>query len=488
MNIFKLINWVLIVFFCTSLSISRSTAQQASGLYYENFAGIHGVIRNPAYGPHGHLGWDVNLGSINAYASNNYSYVSNSNLFHFLGQMDSLSLMTRDEQVTDPDAVGLAFYQNESAKRAIANVDIMGPSAWINFNPISVGLFTRMRAEGGANVPSQLGYYQYQELTVNELQNIGETHSAAAMWSEIGINLSTNQLWYDESFSIGVSIKYLRGHEGAYLANTGNLGFTKLDNDDFDLNETVTTIGYTAGVGNTDDLSLSNKGSGWAIDIGLSMQFERSRLGISILDIGKINFSNDAQMHRLVVNDLLSLNSEELTSEGTLTGIIDGINTELVASGADSTLVSDQFNIVTPMRLNINYDYQLTQDIFINSSLVQNLAMADNAIKAENNIAISPRYEKRWFTVATPVILSNYETIRVGFATRLGVLTIGTDNVLSLFGTNDFNGSSIYAAVKINPFGNGKKGGKVNCPKIKRSPWDSADPVKGARRMRSPGS
>jgi hypothetical protein len=89
--------------------------------------------------------------------------------------------------------------------------------------------------------------------------------------------------------------------------------------------------------------------------------------------------------------------------------------------------------------------------------------------------------------VATPLILSNYETVRMGFSARLGILTIGSDDLFSLFGKNDFNGSSVYAALKINPFGNSKNGKNVKCPKIKRSPWDSSDPIKGAKRMRSPG-
>ena len=490
MNIVKNIiqSGTVLFLFILSMPFNLS-AQQASGLYFENYAGIHGVVRNPAFGQHGKLRWDVNLGSVNAYAQNNYGYVSNSNLFSFLGQMDSLSLLDRQEQVTDPNAVGIAFYQNESSKRGLANIDIMGPSAWIKLNPVSIGLFTRMRLEGGVSqLPSQLGYYQFQDLTINDLQSIGQIHSAAALWSEIGLNLSTDQLLYDESISIGLSLKYLRGHEGTYAANTGDLTFTKLVNNEFDINQAVATLGYTSGIGDTGARTMSTKGSGWAIDLGISMIFERGRLGISLLDIGKINFNTNAQMHRLVVNDILSLDGDQLIATGTLDGVINELNTQLALIGSDSTLVSQQFGIVTPMRLNINYDYQLTKDIFINSSLVQNLAIADNAIRAENNIAISPRYEKRWLTVATPIILSNYESVRVGLATRLGVLTLGTDDLLSLFGRTDFNGSSVYAALKINPWGNGNNGKKVNCPKIKRSPWDSADPVSGARRMKSPGT
>ena len=135
----------------------------------------------------------------------------------------------------------------------------------------------------------------------------------------------------------------------------------------------------------------------------------------------------------------------------------------------------------------MNFDYQLDQFLFVNAAISHSLATSDQAIRTENNISISPRYERRWLAVSLPVTVNSYESVHLGVAARLGPLTIGTDNLTSLFGSQDFNGSSVYAAVRVYPFKNSKTRKGVDCPKVKRSPWDSAKPVKGAKRMRSPG-
>lgn len=490
MNIMEKYLPFLLLAFCSSSLVSVLLAQQASGLYYENFSGIHGVVRNPASGQHGLLQWDVNIASINAYAQNNYAYVNRSNLFHFFKNMDSLRILGTDEQVTDPDAFGLAFYNTNKSKRAILNTDIMGPSLWINLKPIGLGLFSRLRSEGSIPlIPAQLGYYQYRDIDLNQTQNLREIKGAGAVWSEIGINISSNSLWYDESLSIGMNIKYIRAHEGIYGATTGDAIYTKATENIFQINQGVMDLAYTGGVGDTRDFSLSQKGSGLALDIGLSKDFDNWRLGVSLRDIGNISFKSSAQHHRLVVNELVNIDVDRLSNQTSLSEIISDINTQLQDDNqTDSTLINDRFTLISPTRLNVTMDHHLSSRWFVHTSLVQNLAHGPRAIHAENNLAITPRYESRWLTVSAPLILSNYETIRIGLAGRLGILTIGSDDLFSLFGKRDFNGSSIYAAIKINPFGNGnKKGKKVHCPKIKRSPWDSSEPIKGARRMRSPG-
>lgn len=484
----KILRLSFIVFFILWMT-SLCHSQQASGLYYENYSGIHGVVRNPAFGQHGKLAWDINLGSMNLYAQNNYAYANQSNLFHFLNNLDSLSILGADEQVSDPDMFGIAFYQANKQKQVFALADIMGPSAWVNLKPIGVGIFTRMRAEGSIpRIPTSLGYYQYKELPMDELQSLREIQGAGAVWSEIGINLSTNSLWYDDSFSLGINIKYIIPYEGIYGATTDVFNFTKSTDNQFIVNQAVADLSYTSGIGNLSDFSLSDKGHGLAFDIGLSKEFDHLRLGISIVDIGKMSFTSEVEHHRLVANDLFTLDVDQLTSQSNISAAIEDINIQRQNAGfQDSTLVNNSFSLRSPTRLNINVDYKVSEKIYINSALTHNLATGNNAIHSENNVAISPRYESRWFTISTPFILSSYETVRLGISTRLGILTVGTDDLFSLFGKNDFNGSSVYAALKINPFGNNKNGKNVKCPKIKRSPWDSSEPVRGANRMRSPG-
>ncbi len=458
----------------------HAISQQAAGLYYDNYAGIHSVIYNPAAPTHGRLAWDVNLASVNAYAQNSYSYVMNSSLWQLRGQLDSLMIISDDEQIVPPEATGVNFFDESRNKRAIAKVDIMGPSAWVNFHPVAVGVYTRFRIESHTpSIPAVLGYQQYQELAFGELSQIPKIQSAGAAWSEYGVNLSSNQLWYDETFSLGLSVKYLRVHEAYNIYTPEGVQLQK-DNNTVSFADSRAVASYTAGVG-MNSLQRQHRGNGWALDIGLSKTWDRGKIGAALLDIGRMNVKNDAQMHNIVVNDLLSLNVDDINNQSNLSELI----TLIDQNSADSTLAADRFTLGTPAKLVVNVDYQLARRIFVNGSLVNNLAMNDEAIHAENNVTIAPRYETRWLSVAAPVSISGTRELRVGLGARLGFFTIGSDDILSWFNQSEFNGSSIYAAVKINPWNNNTKGKNVKCPKIKRSPFDSANPIKGAKRMRS---
>ncbi len=456
-------------------------AQHASGLFYDNYSGIYGVVKNPASGQHSRLGWDVNLVSGHLYGRTTYGNVINTNLFDLVSGVEALPVIGDDEVQADPQARGIVF--NDRAASAYAHVDIMGPSFWIDLKPVGIGGFIRGRVDASApNIPSELSYEQIQNLSIDDTQSIRNVQSAGAAWTEYGVSLSSNSWGFDD-ISVGINVKYIQGHEGYNLSSTDNFDFSRTSDNQLEINTLETIVAFTDGFGSGSDLSRSNRGRGWAIDLGYSQKFERSRVGVSILDIGGIRFNDSGSLHRLALADAIELNIDELstlTSVDDLIGILD-------AATLNSTLVDNSFTVRTPARVLVNFDYQVDQFIFVNAAISHSLATSVQAIRTENNISFSPRYERRWFAVTAPITVNSYESVHFGLAARLGPVVIGTDNLTSLFGSREFNGSSVYAAVRVYPFKNSKTSHGVDCPKIKRSPWDSAKPVKGARRMRSPG-
>ena len=469
-----------LILFSTLIFNHFAFAQHASGLFYDNYAGIHGVVKNPASGQHSRLGWDVNIVSGHLYGRTTYGRIVNTNFFDLASGVETLSVFGDDEISTDPDARGIVF--QEGTASAYAHVDIMGPSFWIDLKPVGIGGFIRGRADASApNIPSELSYQEIQNLTVSDAQSISDIQSAGAAWTEYGISLSSNSFGFDD-ISIGINVKYLQGHEGYLLSSPGNFDFIRTADNQLQINTPETILAYTDGFANNGDLSRSTRGSGWAIDLGYSQQFLRSRLGISIVDLGRIRFNDSGSLHELVLDEAIELDIDELSALGSVDELIAIVD----AAAPNSTLVGNSFTVRTPARLLINYDYQVGQFIFVNAALSQSLAISDQAIRSENNLSISPRYERRWLAVTLPVTVNSYESVHLGLAARLGPLTIGTDNLTSLFGSREFNGSSVFAAVRVYPFKDSKNSKGVECPRIKRSPWDSAQPVKGARRMRSP--
>ena len=70
-------------------------------------------------------------------------------------------------------------------------------------------------------------------------------------------------------------------------------------------------------------------------------------------------------------------------------------------------------------------------------------------VERNNILAITPRFEGRWFELHLPLILYNDTDPHVGLSARFGVLTIGTDNLFSLVGKQKFTGTDAYLALRI---------------------------------------
>ena len=85
----------------------------------------------------------------------------------------------------------------------------------------------------------------------------------------------------------------------------------------------------------------------------------------------------------------------------------------------------------------------------------QRISIKSIMAQAENAVTLIPKYEKKWLMFSLPITLYEYQKLRVGMAAKIGFLTLGSDHLLSLVGKSDFRGSSLYAGIKIFPFGDG---------------------------------
>ena len=464
--------------------LHRTTAQLASGLYSENYSGIHGSIINPAFGPHGYLGWDVNIASGHLFFQNDYAFVTETNLFDLLRNTSEVELINPEDPPSPGDRV-LDFTRGRTSTYATLNTDVMGPSFYMDLNRFGIGFYSRARVVASTQrFPGQLGYYDYQNIDLNTATEIPETQIAGLAWTEYGINVASSSLFPDRRISVGLNLKYLIGHEGFYAHSMNLSNLVRVTDNQIELNNTVGELAFTDGLGDTNNLNYQANGRSIGLDLGVSIELDRMRIGVSILDIGKMSFSGNAALHRLVLNSALVIPVDNLTSRTSVDGVVQEINQIVNTAGLDSTLVGKQFGVGLPSRLVLGVDHYLVEDFFVSASLVQRLKNNKNGIHADNSLTVTPRFERRWISFSLPMTVHNYDTFRLGMATRLGLLTIGSDDLMSLFGRRDFNGSSIYVAVKINPFKQktDERGYDVNCPRIKRSPWNSHEPVKTARR------
>jgi hypothetical protein len=121
-------------------------------------------------------------------------------------------------------------------------------------------------------------------------------------------------------------------------------------------------------------------------------------------------------------------------------------------------------------------------NFYANATWVQGFKLSKRTAGIRRSLlAVTPRYENKWFEASLPISLYDYRSPQVGLAFRFYSITIGSDNLLPFIIPMDIYSANIYASVKITLFKNplcgkgrarkkSKKNGKlkpgsaVDCP------------------------
>ena len=90
----------------------------------------------------------------------------------------------------------------------------------------------------------------------------------------------------------------------------------------------------------------------------------------------------------------------------------------------------------------------------MNTLWVQNLRSPSAfGMKAESVLAVTPRYEHRWYELSVPVSLMNrYSSLGVGLAGRVGPLWFGTDHLTALLNIGKPKVFNVYFGVSAGLF------------------------------------
>lgn len=419
------------------LTVVRLTAYSQSfvGYGYDNYSGVNGVILNPASLADNKYKVNVNLFSISALAGNNAYEMDRSRLF-------SLKFSNLNE--------GNGFYKssNTAYKYMYTNLDILGPSATITLTPKDgLGLTTRLRVIGNEyNLGDPLfrltGNSDPNYYNVNIENRSLQTKVNA--FAEAGLSYG-RVLWRDDKseFKLGITGKYILGLGYGSLAS-GPLQ-VEIDPANNILNlQGQVTAQYSANLDNAgngtsiSDIINKKAGRGVGFDVGLMYEIkgsdpsiEKFRLGFSITDIGSINYTN-------------SLNSQQYTLSAT------GANTQDFAKQSGESF-NDYFNrlqstglitakgtapltkVSLPTALHLNLDYEIYKRLYINGDVLLNMVSTTNPMSPNyiTTFTVTPRLEKKWLSIYSPVSYSANGQLNWGAGMRLGPLFVGSGSVLS---------------------------------------------------------
>jgi len=426
-------------------------AQEALGFKLGSYAGPDRIYLNPASAQSSSFKWEVNLASLHAFLFTDYAFIRKTSLLS-LSEINSIQLLNLKSTVTEnPTATSLIFDLDGGNKLLSGHIEIGGPAILTNFFfDMKVGVFTKIRANASTGkISENFGVYELNESFSSQLIKFEKNQISGMFWREIGIHLSKSL----ELFDVGVNIKRLDAYEGA---------FANVDTDqNLDYTNGILKVGsneLAGGVGYTRNGVYSNKfqlrdtndhGKGVSIDLGVRFDLDELSLGVSLIDLGLINFRHHVENYALPGNySDFDVDPQDYIEVSTLEELIDQVEMD---SPFEPFFNHRGFKIGTPAGLNISADYSIDQNIFISASLTQRLKFMKLSTIRDNTLSVVPRFQSKWLSAYLPLTVYNYSRVRVGAAARLAYFTIGSEDLLSIFHKSDFRGSDVYVRLSITP-------------------------------------
>ena len=430
-----------IVTICFTLFFSQLVAQENQGEVHDNFNPVNGQYINPSNIVDSKVWLDFNLIEASAYGRNNLVYFPNTNWLDF-GSLENDPLVKTDLRNI----------------RLYGDFDMRGPSISLNMGRHAVSVFTGMRGIVNVNrLPGQLAKYAVNEtLETSDIgtYNINNARLKSMVWGEIG--LTYGMMLYargDNMWTGALTVKHLIGIQQANLLFDNSVVEVR-DVQDVALLSTNGKFSFTEGG--------MNSGRGWGINLGATYKKMKEnvdnyiphskrtgcehrdylyKVGFSLLDVGYINFNRDAYYGEF--NETLDV--EEINS-------LEKLNAEF---GSNNN--GNGFNSWLPAAASVQFDYNVNDYIYLNSTIVQRIPLMANTYGVErtNLLAVSARFESRFFGAAIPVSLENYSNPQMGLALRVFNLTVGSDNFLPIFfDHNELLAADIYFHLKFKLYKN----------------------------------
>lgn len=448
-----------LILFLSLCSMLPLMAQQNLGIRNSNYAGIQGALLNPSSIADSKLKWDLNIFSVDEVFDNTFLFAPKSST-NFLG-FGRIIKGSFDEDLFqtkyDPQDPNKLYNVTLSA-------EALGPSFFIKVaKKHELGLTISGRAYANIkNITGNLGqnawvYFNDPTLWDTEFHdNSARVNSMA--WLEYGLHYAT--VLYNQGrdeLKVGISLNYLQGLFAAY-ANNLNVNYNIGDTANLVFSNTSVDYGRTD-FGTFRDHSYHglNHGHGFGMDIGftyLHLKDEASqnylyKIGLSLLDIGSINFNrNSAAYHLQTASaDFSNWHQTEFVNNNQVDQTLSAI---FYQGDSTRSLVADHFKMAMPSAISIQGDWNVCGRFFANATIIKGFGHGDRSgVTRPDVYAITPRYETEKVEVSLPMSLLSYGHVRprLGIAARYRYFFVGGDAPGPLLKVNNLEGVDFYAGI-----------------------------------------
>lgn len=452
----------MLLFACFTLTAS---AQSYLGFLSDNYSGLQSVTLNPANVTSSKFRSEINLVSVSGTVNNDYVTTSFSDLFDDLDDLEDQELNPMDNN------------------NFTINADVLGPSFMFNLSPKhSIGIISRARTFLNVNeIKGELfdafedDFDSSNDFSLSEDEFTSTLHG----WAEIGVIYGRTLLDKEQHFlKAGVTLKYLIGAGNAYIRGS-NLT-VDFDEDGFGTvngsnNGSIATTGIiqygsSQGIdqdGEDTDFEIDTGSTGFGADLGFIYEWRpesvnldnesvvnyKLKFGISITDIGSINYKN-AEAYSYDITEVVDEETfeEQESFEDKLDNLYARISTD------------DVTKVKLPTALHITADYNLDTQFFLNlrTDLSLRKGTGINTSNIDNTVVITPRFERKWVSVFMPLSVMQYSGFHAGFGFRAGPLFVGSSTILTNLISSKSKAVNAFVGLKIPIYKQGKSYAKTN--------------------------
>ena len=452
-------------------------AQNLLGISTSRYGGTNRLYINPALAADSPSKFYLNVFTGNGHVNNNY--------VRYQAPFSMLRLLTGNVQPQYKNPNGTVRFETEYTRETLDGRqkngtvwgEIRGPSFLVKTSERSaLAVTTRFRAVAqvvGASGP--LLSALRASLADGALYGIPSTNNTfsanTSTYAEMGLTYAGTLLENDgRKLLFGATAKLLLGYNAQHLINRGlsyriaqnpiNPNDVFLEVTNLDATLAYTTFLQNRNLGPTTLFSPSSPGRGFGVDVGLTYvdQYDADspalQLGIALTDVGGLTYKGQQYTYTDIGQNPVRFNGSDFNNLNGTGAIIEVIRNKLSDS---RTPDSNTFRTGLPTSLNLSADYQLPAGLGINVTYLLDVRSARAmTLHQPTLLAVTPRYDARWLSLAVPVAYLN-GGFTAGGSIRVGPGWLGTDNLLGLLGNKSNGiqprGLDVYAGVA---FGLGK--------------------------------
>ncbi|MFB6457318.1 DUF5723 family protein [Chitinophaga sp. Hz27] len=456
-----------------------ASAQTFSGFHQSNYAGVYGILSNPASAAATRYKWDLNIFGADAKAGNTYMKVTKKALF---SNMDSLH-KNQD------------YFLDTAARRRQNGwemAEIMMPSVMYSIDEKqTVSFIWRIRSSSsGGNIPTEQANFFGNNFPNSEYKgtsyNIQHAAVSSNIWHEFALSYArVLRNSYGGVWKGGITLKYLSGIAAGYAA-VDNARFTMNSSRSGSVSSGTMRYGYSENIEHWDKPYINNLkpngNSGFGADIGVIYEYRpdndgfgdyegdhwnpasdsyQFRIGVAITDIGRIGYT------KAPYNTDLALASEDIDPYSLVYRKNQSIKQYTrQLNNVFTPIPSDpHFKMSLPTMLHLTGDYNINDKFFVAANADISLNAGPNNIYKTygmTQVMVTPRYDAEYFGAYMPIVINHNGQADMGAGFRVGPLILGSYSLFTNLFRHTINRADAYVALRFIPFGkNDPNGGGI---------------------------